>query len=136
MKSKDLQKLVFCKQEKGDGPTKIFRDLNGFVGLRTIHRWCKMSRSTGSIQLSTLPGAPGLARTNKMIEKVKHRLNQHNLVSARSLSKKYNISKSSTHRILKEDLKLNAYKIVIEPKLTNEQKDKRKKFANWVFNNF
>ncbi|CAF4432281.1 unnamed protein product [Rotaria magnacalcarata] len=65
MKSKDLQKLVFCKYEQGDGPTKIFRDLNGFVGLRTVNRWCKMIRGTGSIQLSTSPGAPRLARTNK-----------------------------------------------------------------------
>jgi hypothetical protein len=28
MKSKDLQKLVLSKYENGDGPTKIFRDLN------------------------------------------------------------------------------------------------------------
>ncbi|CAM4805183.1 unnamed protein product [Rotaria magnacalcarata] len=29
MKSKDIQKLVLSKYENGDGPTKIFRDLNG-----------------------------------------------------------------------------------------------------------
>ncbi|CAF4332705.1 unnamed protein product, partial [Rotaria magnacalcarata] len=28
MKSKDIQKLVLSKYENGDGPTKIFRDLN------------------------------------------------------------------------------------------------------------
>jgi hypothetical protein len=38
----------------------------------------------------------------------------------------YGISKSSAHRILREDLKLHAYKIAIEPKLTEEHKNKRK----------
>jgi hypothetical protein len=38
MKSKDLQQVVFRKYEDGDGPTKIFRDLNGSLGLATIKR--------------------------------------------------------------------------------------------------
>jgi hypothetical protein len=47
MKSKDIQKIIFSKYEKGEGLTKIFRDLNGAVGLRTVKRWCKMIRDTG-----------------------------------------------------------------------------------------
>ena len=38
MKSKDLQQVVFRKYEDGDSPTKIFRDLNGSLGLATIQR--------------------------------------------------------------------------------------------------
>jgi hypothetical protein len=49
MKSKDLQQVVFSKYEDGDGQTKIFRDLNGCLGLNTIKRWCKMIRDIGSI---------------------------------------------------------------------------------------
>ncbi|CAF4105925.1 unnamed protein product [Rotaria magnacalcarata] len=67
MKSKDLQQVVFRKYEDGDGPTKIFRDLNGSLGLATIKRWCKMIRDTGSIQLSKPPGGPRFARTNEKI---------------------------------------------------------------------
>ncbi|CAF4642983.1 unnamed protein product, partial [Rotaria magnacalcarata] len=67
MKSKDLQQVVFRKYEDGDGPTKIFRDLNDSLGLATIKRWCKMIRDTGSIQLSKSPGGPRFARTNEKI---------------------------------------------------------------------
>jgi hypothetical protein len=56
MKSKDLQKLVLSKYENGDGPTKIFRDLNGAMSLCTIERWCKMIREDGSINLSSPSG--------------------------------------------------------------------------------
>ncbi|CAF0849042.1 unnamed protein product [Adineta ricciae] len=121
MKSKDLQQVVFRKYEDGDSPTKIFRDLNGSLGLAIIKRWRKMIRETGSIQLLKPPGGPRFART---------------MVSVRSLTKDYPISKSSVHRILREDLKLHAYKMTVEPKITEEPKTKRKKFVNWVGNNF
>ncbi|CAF3539672.1 unnamed protein product [Rotaria socialis] len=136
MKCKDLQQVVFRKYEDGDGPTKIFRDLSGSLGLATIKRWCKMIRDTGSIQLSKPPGGPRFARTSKTIQKVKHKLNQKKMASVRSLAKDYSISKSSSHRILKEDMKLYPYKMRIEPKLTEEHKNKRKKFVNWVGHNF
>ena len=37
---------------------------------------------------------------------------------------------------MKNDLGLRPYKKVIEPLLSNDQKNKRKKFANWVRTNF
>ena len=74
MKSKDLQKLALSKYEKGDSPSDIFRHLNGAVCLRTVKRWCKMIRETGSINLSTSPGRPRTARTKESIRKVKDRL--------------------------------------------------------------
>ena len=46
------------------------------------------------------------------------------------------ISQKSVRRIIKNDLELRPYKIVIEPLLSNDQKIKRKKFANWVRTNF
>ncbi|CAM4774187.1 unnamed protein product [Rotaria magnacalcarata] len=94
-----------------------------------------MIRHTGSIQLSTSPGAPRLARTSKTIEKVKHKFDRKEMVTTRRLATDYGISKSSAHRILTEDLKLYAYKMTIEPKLTEELKNKRKKFVNWIGNN-
>jgi hypothetical protein len=42
MKSKDLQKVVLSKHQKGDTPTQIYRDLNGGIGLRTVERRCQM----------------------------------------------------------------------------------------------
>ena len=57
---------------------------------------------------------------------MKHKFSQK-VVSARSLAKEYNISKSGAHRILREDPKLHAYKATIEPRLTDKQKTKENK---------
>ena len=50
MKSKDLQKVILSKYQNGDNPTKISRDLNGGIGLRTIERWRQMIRGSGSVK--------------------------------------------------------------------------------------
>jgi hypothetical protein len=71
MKSEDLQKVVTLKHQNGDYPTKIFRDLNGVLGLRTIERWCKMLDQTGSINLTTPPGPARTVRTKGAINKIK-----------------------------------------------------------------
>ena len=136
MKSKDIQKLVSSKYEKGEGPTKIFHDLNGVVGLRTLKRWCIMLRDTGPIELSSSPGRPRIARTKGTITKVKNRLQQNKSILTRKLAKEFNISRRSIQRILRNDLGLFVYKKIREPKLTDEHKDKRKKFANWIRTNF
>ena len=74
MKSKDLQKVVLSKYQKGDTPKQIYHDLNGGLGLRTIERWCQMIWRSGTITLSKPPGGPRLARTKENIQKVKNRL--------------------------------------------------------------
>ena len=132
MKSKDLQKVVLSKYQNSDTPTKIHRDLNGGISLRTIKRWCPMIRQSGSIKLSSPPGSPRFARRKGNIQKVKHRLCRKKRVSARKLSMELGISERSVRQIVKNDLGLSPYKKVIEPLLSNDQKIKRKKFANWV----
>ena len=136
MKSKDLQKLVLSKYEKGEGPSEIFQHLNGALCLRTVKRWCKMIRETGSIELSTSPGRSRTIRTKESIKKVKHRLNRKKKVTSRKLAVELNISRTSVRRILKNDLLLRPYKKIVEPLLTDEHKEKRKKFSNWVRTRF
>ncbi|CAF3956530.1 unnamed protein product, partial [Rotaria sp. Silwood1] len=63
MKSKDIQKLVLSKYEKGQDSLEIFHHINGTVSLITIKRWCKMGRETGTIQLYKSPGPPWTIRT-------------------------------------------------------------------------
>ncbi|CAF3930185.1 unnamed protein product [Rotaria sp. Silwood2] len=135
MKSEDLQKLVLLKHQNGDNPTKVFRDLNGVIGLRTITTWYKMINETGSINLSVSSGHPRTARTNANIKKVKQKL-QRKKVSTRGLALDLGISHESARRILRDDLGCRPYKHVIEPALTEEHKEKRKKFANWIRTNF
>ena len=69
MQSKDLQKLLLSKYEKGEGPSEIFRHLNDALCLRTVKRWCKMIRETGSIELSISPGCSRTIRTKESIKK-------------------------------------------------------------------
>ena len=116
MKSKDIQRLVLSKYEIGDGPTKIFRDLNGAISLPTIERWCKSIHDTGFTNLSCSSGRP------RTIRKIKGRWEQGKSVSS--------------GRILKNDLGLRAYKILNEPLLTDDHKAKRVQFATWIRTNF
>ena len=136
MKSKDLQNIVLSKYQNGDAPTKICRDLNGGISLVTVKRWCQMIRRTGSIGLSGTHGGPRIVRTKENIIKVKNRLRRKTGVSARKPSMELGISAANVRRILKVDLGLKPYKKVSEPSLSNDQKIKRKKFSNWVRNNF
>ncbi|CAF1656820.1 unnamed protein product [Rotaria magnacalcarata] len=136
MKSKDLQKLVLSKYENGDGQTKIFRDLNGAISLQTIERWCKSIRDTGCINLSTSPGRPRTIRTKAATRKIKNRVERRRSVSSRKIARELGISRTIIRRILKNDLELQAYKIQKEPLLTDEHKEKRIKFANWIRTNF
>ena len=75
MKSKNVQKIVFSKYEKGDGTTKIFQELNGTISLSTIERWCRRIRKSGCINLSKPSGRSRIIRTKRTTEKVKTRLN-------------------------------------------------------------
>ena len=43
---------------------------------------------------------------------------------------------TSAQRILKDDLKLKSYRIIVQPKISEDQKTKRLKFANWIRTNF
>ena len=72
MKSKDFQSPVLSKYQNGDGPTKISRDRNGPVSLRTTEQWCKAVRSTSSINPSSSPGRQRIIRTKGAIQKIKH----------------------------------------------------------------
>ncbi len=121
--------VVFSKYESGDYPTKIFRDLNGALGLNTIKRWCKMIRETGSINLAKSSGRLRLIRTKAAINKVKRKMEKCK-VSSRKLALELGLSRRSVQRILREDLGYRFYKYLIEPALTEEHKIKRKQFAN------
>lgn len=136
MKSESLQNLVLSKYRKGEPSTKIFKDLNGSVSSRTIRRWCQMVKETGSISLAHPLGRPRIIRTKGMIQKVKNRMKRKKRVSIRKLANELDISNTSVVRILKQDLGYRSYKKRVEPALTDIEKTKRIKFANWVRHNF
>ena len=55
---------------------------------------------------------------------------------SRKLAVELNISRTSVRRILNNDLLLRPYRKIVEPLLTNEHKEKRKRFSNWVQTRF
>ena len=134
MNSIDLQTAVKNKYENGDGPTKIYRDLGGVVSLRTIRLWVQTLNKTGSIDLSHLSGRPRTVRTKANISKVKYHLAHKKTVSTKRLAAEMNILRTSAQRMLRKDLGCFPYKQTKQPKLTNLQKRKRVKLANWILN--
>ena len=103
MKSKDLQKVVLSKYQKGDTPKQIYHHLNGGLGLRTIERWCQMIRRSGTITLSKPLGGPRLTRTKKNIQKVKSRLHRNKrcqLEKYRHIRKKCSANNEKRFRVI------------------------------------
>ena len=133
MKGEDLQKLVLYNYEKGEPSTKSFEDLNGFVSSRTIRRWYKMVRETGTINLSHSLGRSRIITTKGMIQKVRKPMKRKKRVS---VAGELDISNGSVVRIFKQDLGYRSYKKGAEPALTDFQKSKRMKFSNWLRQNF
>ena len=91
-----------------------------------------MIRDTGKITLFKSTGRLRTVRTAANIRKMKHR---HDF-SCRKIARDLKISCTSAQRILKDDLKLKSYRIKVQPKISEDQKAKRLKFANWIRTNF
>ena len=91
MKREALQNVVLSKYQNGDTPTKLYHDLSGAIGLRTVKRWSQ----TSTISLSSPPGCLRLVRTKANIEKVKDLLRRKSRVRARKIATEFDISRSS-----------------------------------------
>ncbi len=124
--------MVLLKLEQGKSPAQISKDLNNVVSERTVRNWKAMYLKTGNIDLKTPPGPPRIVRTKSMIQKVKKRFESQARQSGRKVARQLGISQSSLARITRQDLGLHAYRITIEPKLTDVQKQARVTFAYWV----
>ena len=120
----------------GTDPRRSFATWNGVISLATIERWCKMIQTDGSINLRKSPGRTRTIRTKAGIQKVKVRVNRLKEVSSRKLARELGISRTSVQRVLCDDLGLRAYKVQIEPLLTDEHKETRIRLANWIRTNF
>ena len=67
----DLQKILLSIYQNGDGPTKIFRDLDEGLPLKIVSRWCTMVDETESVHLSPSTGGSCTLRTAGAVQKVK-----------------------------------------------------------------
>ena len=136
MKSKDLENVVLTKYKDRQSSIKIHEDLHGSLSLSTVESWCKMIRDTGKITLFKSAARLRTVRTAANIQKVKHRHDRLQVFSYHKIARDLRISLTSAQRISKDDLKPKSYKIKVQPKISEDQKAKRFKFANWIPTNF
>ena len=95
-----------------------------------------MIRDIGKITLFKSTGRLRTVRTVANIRKVKHRHDRLQVFLCRKIARDLRISRTSAQTILKDDLKLKSYRIKVQPKISEDQKAKRLKFANWIRTNF
>ena len=84
-----------------------------------------MINNMGSINLSSSPGCSRTAHTKANVLTTKQQCLDQKRVSTSRLAVGMKISKSSIHRILREDLGYFPCKKVKQPKLTDLQKEGR-----------
>ncbi len=118
--------------DEGLTSVQISKQLRNVVSERTIRRWQSLYESTGEIDLKSPPGRTRIVRTATLIKKVKERLVLKGRQSARRLAKSLNISRGTMFRIIKDDLRLRAYRVTTQPRLNEDQKRRRVSFAYWV----
>jgi len=133
MKGKELQRIVESKLREGKTPKEIVNDLGPeHISLRTVKYWSTMLKQKGHLRLQKPPGRPRTVRTAALTRTIKKKSKRKKPVSIRKLGRETTTPKSTVHRVLKEDLKVKAFKKRKVPKLTPEQKTKRVHFARWV----
>jgi len=133
MKGEELQRIVESKLREGKTPKEIVNDLGpDHISLRTVKYWSTMLKQKGHLRLQKPPGKPRTVRTAALTRTIKKKSKRKKPVSIRKLGRETTTPKSTVHRVLKEDLKVKAFKKRKVPKLTPEQKTKRVHFARWV----
>ena len=132
MKSKDIQNIVLLKLQAGKSPSEISKDLCNVVSERTVREWKSRYLKTGEIHLKKPPVLIRTVRTKNIIVKVKKTFQRKARQSVHKMARQLGISERSLRRIVKEDLGLHGYRITIQPKLTDAQKQARITFGYWV----
>ena len=92
--------------------------------------------NVSSVWLYRLINCPRFVRTKGNIREVKYCLRRKKRVAARKLCTELGISDRIIRQMTENYLRPHSYKIVIEPLFSDDQKIKRKQFANWIRTNF
>ena len=103
--------------------------------VKTIQRLTEKFLSEGSIRnLNTgRSGRKKESRRQDNVEKVAKRVSETPKVSVRRLSSQVGLSRSSTHRILKQDLSFTAYKLTVSQPLSNADFHQKSRILQVVF---
>ena len=101
--------------------------------IKTIQRLTEKFLAEGSTdnKNSGKSGRKKTSRSQEAIRKVAEQVGQTPKVSVRRLASRVGLSKSSTHRILKRDLNLSAFKFKVSQKLSSADFEQREEFCKW-----
>ena len=97
---------------------------------------CRRICEISTIDLAKPRACSRTIRTKEAIRKIKRRLNGRKPLPSRKLARELGICPGSVRRIIKNDLKFQAYKMQKEPLLIDEHKEEIMKFTNWMRTNF
>lgn len=121
-----VRQLVVKLHLQNIRPRDIFTNVKQFgVSRRFVFRTLKRFKETGNVDVRHNGGCKRTVRTNKVIKRVREQIRRNPSRSGRNLAKLHQISRSSMHRIIKEDLGLKAYKKQRVHGLTVRQKQAR-----------
>ena len=112
-------------------------NFNNFSHKFQITHWVKTFKDTGTLITSTKKGQKSTsgrkltARSPENVDAVKDSVGQSPKKSLRRCSQELGLSRSSVHRILKNDLQLYPYRIQIKQTLTQNDMAKRVEMCQW-----
>ena len=110
---------------------------NNFPHKFQITRWVKKFKDTGTLMKSTKKGQKSTsgrkltARPPESVDAVRNRVVRNPKKSLRKRSQELSLSRSSVHRILKNDLQLYPYRIQIKQTPTQNDMAKRVQISQW-----
>jgi hypothetical protein len=103
---------------------------------KVILRAVSNFRETGNANKKPSPGRPRTSHSAVNIERVVNAIEQSPRKSTCQLAQQVNITHTSVHRILKNDLKLYPYKVQLVHQLLPADRVHRVTFSEWFVNKY
>lgn len=108
---KEFRAVVIKKFLEGERPGAIFKSLQNLGVKRDfVYRTIRRYRETSSLDDRKRSGRRRSARTERVIKTVRERVRRKSQRSVRKMAADLNVSKSTMHNVLKQDLGCQAFK--------------------------
>lgn len=131
-------KVIEAYYENGRSNKNAFRALRDYFGQHnrptesSIAKIIRKFKETGSVADARTPLRARLGRSEENIAAVRESVAENPDTSIRHRAQELNLSTTTLHRILTNDLSLHAYKIQLAQELKPDDHLKRRTFVNWL----
>lgn len=123
MASQATRDQIVALKNAGVANNDITKQLN--VSRKTVYNVWKRYNESGTTSNKTIPGRPRNIRTKRLVKAIQKRVQRNPRRSMRKTARELGISKSSMHRVFKDDLGLTAYKKQPKQLISAASKKKR-----------